>query len=84
MKLTSAEWQLMNALWRGYPATARDLAERLDGALPPFLQAVLAGSLVMMVHAREGAEEPLDMAGLLQEHKLGCGGEPTKIGNFPL
>ncbi len=31
MKLTSAEWQVMNALWRGYPATAQDIAERLEG-----------------------------------------------------
>ena len=32
MKLTEAEWLIMNALWRGYPATARQIAERLpDG-----------------------------------------------------
>jgi len=29
MKLTRAEWQLMNALWKGHPATARDIAQRL-------------------------------------------------------
>lgn len=29
MKLTEAEWQIMNALWEGYPATARQIAERL-------------------------------------------------------
>lgn len=29
MRLSNAEWQLMNALWAGHPATARDLAERL-------------------------------------------------------
>jgi len=29
MSLTSAEWQLMNALWQEYPATAREIAERL-------------------------------------------------------
>lgn len=29
MKLTDAEWQIMNALWEGWPATARQIAERL-------------------------------------------------------
>ena len=29
MKLTEAEWLIMNALWDGHPATARDIAERL-------------------------------------------------------
>jgi BlaI family penicillinase repressor len=29
MKLTEAEWLIMNALWEGYPAKARDIAERL-------------------------------------------------------
>lgn len=29
MKLTNAEWQLMNALWQEHPATARELAQRL-------------------------------------------------------
>jgi BlaI family penicillinase repressor len=29
MKLSDAEWQLMNALWEKYPATAREIAERL-------------------------------------------------------
>jgi BlaI family transcriptional regulator, penicillinase repressor len=29
MKLTQAEWQLMNALWEKHPATAREIAERL-------------------------------------------------------
>jgi len=29
MKLTQAEWQLMNALWQGHPATAREIVERL-------------------------------------------------------
>jgi BlaI family penicillinase repressor len=29
MKLTEAEWQIMNALWRGHPATARQIMERL-------------------------------------------------------
>ena len=29
MKLSDAEWQLMNALWQKYPATAREIAERL-------------------------------------------------------
>jgi predicted transcriptional regulator len=31
MRLTRAEWQLMNALWEKYPATARDICD----ALPP-------------------------------------------------
>lgn len=29
MKLTDAEWQIMNALWKGWPATAREIAGRL-------------------------------------------------------
>ncbi len=29
MKLTEAEWQIMNALWQGFPVTARQLAARL-------------------------------------------------------
>ena len=29
MKLTEMEWQIMNALWSRYPATARDLTEYL-------------------------------------------------------
>ena len=29
MKLTEAEWQLMNALWQEHPASAREISERL-------------------------------------------------------
>ena len=29
MKLTESEWQIMNALWQGHPATARELSGRL-------------------------------------------------------
>ncbi|MBL7152123.1 MAG: BlaI/MecI/CopY family transcriptional regulator [Phycisphaerae bacterium] len=29
MKLTQAEWQVMNALWKRHPATAREIARRL-------------------------------------------------------
>ena len=29
MKLTNAEWQIMNVLWARYPTTARGIAERL-------------------------------------------------------
>lgn len=29
MRLTDAEWQIMNALWKRYPATARQIAENL-------------------------------------------------------
>ena len=29
MKLTEAEWQIMNALWQNHPATARAIADRL-------------------------------------------------------
>ncbi len=29
MRLTKAEWQLMNALWQGHPATAREIQSRL-------------------------------------------------------
>ncbi len=32
MKLTETEWLIMNALWSGHPATAREIAERIpDG-----------------------------------------------------
>ena len=31
MKLTRAEWQLMNALWQKHPATAREISENLPG-----------------------------------------------------
>jgi BlaI family penicillinase repressor len=31
MKLSEAEWQLMNALWKRYPATARDIIEFMPG-----------------------------------------------------
>jgi BlaI family penicillinase repressor len=30
MKLTEAEWQIMNALWQKHPATAREIMSRLD------------------------------------------------------
>ena len=33
MKLTEAEWLIMNALWRDYPATARQIAERLPAGI---------------------------------------------------
>lgn len=29
MKLSEAEWQIMNALWDAHPATAREIASRL-------------------------------------------------------
>ncbi len=29
MKLSDAEWQIMTALWKKYPATAREIAENL-------------------------------------------------------
>jgi BlaI family penicillinase repressor len=29
MKLTQAEWQIMNTLWQKHPATARELMQRL-------------------------------------------------------
>jgi BlaI family penicillinase repressor len=29
MRLTQAEWQIMNALWEEHPATARELMQRL-------------------------------------------------------
>ena len=29
MKLSQSEWQIMNALWQRYPASARELLERL-------------------------------------------------------
>lgn len=31
MKLTEAEWQIMNCLWESYPATAREVLNRLGG-----------------------------------------------------
>ena len=29
MRLSNSEWQIMNALWERYPATAREVSERL-------------------------------------------------------
>jgi BlaI family penicillinase repressor len=31
MGLTKAEWQIMNALWKDYPASVRDIMENLEG-----------------------------------------------------
>jgi BlaI family penicillinase repressor len=31
MGLTKAEWQIMNALWKNYPASVRDIIENLEG-----------------------------------------------------
>jgi len=33
MKLTKAEWQIMNALWEKHPATARDVMDRLPAGI---------------------------------------------------
>ena len=33
MKLTKAEWQIMNALWEKHPATARDVMDRLPAGV---------------------------------------------------
>jgi BlaI family penicillinase repressor len=33
MKLTEAEWQIMNALWQKHPATARDIMSRLPAGV---------------------------------------------------
>jgi BlaI family transcriptional regulator, penicillinase repressor len=33
MKLTKAEWQIMNALWAKHPATAREVMERLPAGV---------------------------------------------------
>jgi BlaI family penicillinase repressor len=33
MKLTKAEWQIMNALWQDNPATARELMDRLPSRI---------------------------------------------------
>jgi BlaI family penicillinase repressor len=33
MKLTEAEWQIMNALWHKHPATARDIMDRLPAGV---------------------------------------------------
>jgi BlaI family transcriptional regulator, penicillinase repressor len=32
MKLTPAEWKLMNAVWQGHPVTARGIAARVQSA----------------------------------------------------
>jgi BlaI family penicillinase repressor len=31
MKLSEAEWKIMNAVWERHPASARDVVERLEG-----------------------------------------------------
>jgi BlaI family penicillinase repressor len=33
MKLTEAEWQIMNALWEKHPATAREVMDRLPAGV---------------------------------------------------
>ena len=33
MKLTKAEWQIMNALWEAHPATAREVMDRLPAGV---------------------------------------------------
>jgi len=33
MKLTEAEWQIMNALWQKHPATAREIRDRLPAGV---------------------------------------------------
>jgi len=33
MKLTKAEWQIMNALWQQHPATARQVMEQLPAGI---------------------------------------------------
>ncbi len=33
MKLTEAEWQIMNALWRKHPATAREIMAQLPAGV---------------------------------------------------
>jgi BlaI family penicillinase repressor len=33
MKLTKAEWQIMNVLWQQHPATAREIAGRLPAGV---------------------------------------------------
>ncbi|MCU0916875.1 MAG: BlaI/MecI/CopY family transcriptional regulator [Planctomycetes bacterium] len=33
MKLTEAEWQIMNALWQKHPATAREIRDRLPAGI---------------------------------------------------
>jgi len=33
MKLTEAEWQIMNALWHKHPATARQIMDRLPAGV---------------------------------------------------
>ena len=33
MKLTRAEWQIMNALWQEHPATAREVMDRLPAGV---------------------------------------------------
>ena len=33
MKLTEAEWQIMNALWQKHPATAREIMARLPAGV---------------------------------------------------
>jgi BlaI family penicillinase repressor len=33
VKLSEAEWQIMNALWKKHPATAREIIGRMDGEI---------------------------------------------------
>ena len=49
MKLTDAEWQIMNALWQGHPATAREIADRL----PPTVKWAYTTIKTMLTRLKE-------------------------------
>lgn len=59
MRLTRAEWLLMNALWQDHPATAREIGERL----PPEIKWAYTTIRTMLTRLVE--------KGSISEHKRG-------------
>ena len=56
MKLTDPEWQIMNALWRAHPATAREVADRLPDGVQ-WAYTTIKTMLTRLVAKQAGAEE---------------------------
>ena len=49
MRLTQAEWHIMNALWQEHPATAREIADRL----PPEVEWAYTTIKTMLTRLKE-------------------------------
>lgn len=67
IKLSDAEWTVMNAVWERFPASARDLVERLERetqwaytTVKTLLQRLVdKGALSVRMRANQGLYEPL-------------------------